>query len=128
MLRVLGGPGDPATRIENRSGEPAANPYLYIASQMVAGGAGLRHRLDPGPSDDEPYTAERTPLPTSLIDALDALEREPLFREEMGPIFIDYLLKLKRNEANRYLQTIPAGAAPSAETSEWEHNEYFDFF
>ena len=128
MLRVLGGPGDPATRIENRGGEPAANPYLYIASQMVAGGAGLRHHLDPGPSDDEPYTAERTPLPTSLIDALDALENEPLFREEMGPIFIDYLLKLKRNEANRYLQTIPAGAAPSAETSEWEHNEYFDFF
>jgi len=128
MLRVLGGPGDPASRIENRSGEPAANPYLYIASQMVAGGAGLRHHLDPGPSDDEPYTAERTPLPTSLIDALDALENEPLFREEMGSIFIDYLLKLKRNEANRYLQTIPAGAAPSAETSEWEHNEYFDFF
>src|SRR5205807_35718 len=30
MLRVLGAPGDPATRIENRLGEPAANPYLYI--------------------------------------------------------------------------------------------------
>ena len=128
MLRVLGGPGDPASRIENRSGEPAANPYLYIASQMVSGGSGLRHHLDPGPSDDEPYTADRTPLPTRLIDALHALEHVPLFREEMGPIFIDYLVKLKRNEANRYLQTIPADAAPSTETSEWEHNEYFDFF
>ena len=29
MIRVLGAPGDPATRLENRIGEPAANPYLY---------------------------------------------------------------------------------------------------
>src|SRR5207253_8091257 len=34
MLRVVGGPGDPGTRIENRIGEPAANPYLYFASQI----------------------------------------------------------------------------------------------
>src|SRR5262249_16834820 len=33
MFRVLGGAGDPASRIENRVGEPSANPYLYIASQ-----------------------------------------------------------------------------------------------
>ncbi len=128
MLRVLGGPGDPASRIENRSGEPAANPYLYIASQIVAGGAGLRHHLDPGPSDDEPYTADRTPLPASLADALDMLESEALFREELGPIFIDYFLKLKRNEAKRYMLSINKDAAPSSDTSEWEHNEYFDFF
>ena len=43
MVRVLGGPGDPATRIENRVGEPAANPYLYIASQIAAGLDGIDH-------------------------------------------------------------------------------------
>src|SRR5262249_1039116 len=32
MIRVLGGAGDAATRLENRIGEPAANPYLYMAS------------------------------------------------------------------------------------------------
>ena len=37
MVRVLGGPGDPATHLENRVGEPAANPYLYMASQIVSG-------------------------------------------------------------------------------------------
>ena len=37
----IGGPGDPATRLENRSGEPAANPYLYIASQLVSGLDGI---------------------------------------------------------------------------------------
>jgi glutamine synthetase len=34
MIRVLGGAGDSATRLENRIGEPAANPYLYMASQI----------------------------------------------------------------------------------------------
>ena len=43
MIRVLGGAGDPATRLENRGGEPAANPYLYMASQIVAGRDGIEH-------------------------------------------------------------------------------------
>jgi glutamine synthetase len=125
MIRVLGGPGDPATRLENRVGEPSANPYLYIASQIVAGRAGLRLSLDPGAPDDEPYAAERPRLPTSLSDALAALENEPLFREELGPIFMDYYLKLKRTELGRFLAS---DGASSAEPSEWEQNEYFDFF
>src|SRR5690606_34314889 len=104
MLRVLGGVGDPATRIENRVGEPAANPYLYIASQIMAGLDGVENALDPGPQDDEPYAAARTPLPASLMAALDALEGSDLFRRELGDIFTGYFLKLKRNEAGRYLR------------------------
>ena len=57
MIRVLGGPGDPATRLENRVGEPAANPYLYMASQIVTGLDGMERMLDPGPSADTPYEA-----------------------------------------------------------------------
>jgi glutamine synthetase len=129
MIRVLGGPGDPATRLENRMGEPAANPYLYIASQIVAGLAGLEQSLDPGPQDEEPYTADRTMLPNTLMEALDALDREPLFRARVGDLFIDYFLKLKRNEAGRYLRSLEeTGMKPGDETTEWEHNEYFDFF
>ena len=37
MLRVVGAAGDDATRIENRIGEPMANPYLYLAAQVHAG-------------------------------------------------------------------------------------------
>jgi glutamine synthetase len=129
MLRVLGGTGDAATRIENRVGEPAANPYLYIASQIAAGFAGVEETLDPGAPDDDPYTANRTPLPKNLPEALDALEQEPLFRREFGDIFIDYFLKLKRNEAGRYLRFLEqASAPPGDEPTEWEQNEYFDFF
>ena len=37
LIRLIGGGGDPVTHLENRIGEPAANPYLYFASQIVAG-------------------------------------------------------------------------------------------
>src|SRR6185437_12974879 len=50
MVRVLGQPGEPSTHLENRIGEPAANPYLYMASQIYAGLDGIAHRRDPGPS------------------------------------------------------------------------------
>jgi glutamine synthetase len=55
MVRVLGGPDDPATRLENRIGEPAANPYLYIASQILSG---VDRARDPGPSADTPYETQ----------------------------------------------------------------------
>ena len=42
MVRVLGRPGDAATHLENRIGEPMANPYLYMASQIYAGLDGVR--------------------------------------------------------------------------------------
>jgi glutamine synthetase len=129
MLRVLGAPDDSATRIENRIGEPAANPYLYILSQIVAGLDGIERKLDPGAQDEEPYNAERPMLPKSLPAALDALEREPLFRAQLGAVFIDYFLKLKRNEAGRFAQWLQdAGALDDDAPTEWEQNEYFDFF
>jgi glutamine synthetase len=129
MIRALGGPADQATRLENRIGEPAANPYLFIASQIVAGLAGLDTRLDPGPQDLEPYAADRPRLPTTLPAALDALERDPLFRAELGPVFLDYFLKLKRTEADRFAAFLAErGLEPGDEPTEWEQNEYFDFF
>ena len=129
MVRVLGGDGDPATRLENRVGEPAANPYLFIASQIVAGLAGIDGKLDPGLPDLEPYTAQRPLLPRSLTAALDALDQDALYRRELGDLFVNYLLKLKRTEAGRFTQflkdyRLEYGDEPTV----WEQNEYFDFF
>jgi glutamine synthetase len=129
MIRVLGGVDDPATRLENRIGEPAANPYLFILSQIVTGLAGMDAKLQPPAATDEPYAADRPLLPKSLPEALDALDKEPLFRRELGDTFIDYFLALKRTEAGRYERSLQeSGAAPSDEPSVWEQNEYFDFF
>jgi len=128
MVRVLGGRDDPATRMENRLGEPGANPYLFIASQIVAGLDGIERSLKPAPCDDEPYTAERTLLPTNLGQALDALEASALFRRQLGEVFIDYYVKLKRSEFGRYRTWLSEHRVPEAEPTEWEQNEYFDFF
>jgi glutamine synthetase len=128
MVRVLGGPDDPATRMENRMGEPSANPYLFILSQIVCGLAGIDAKSDPGAQDDEPYAAKRTPLPTNLLDALTALEGSKLYRDALGDVFIDYYLKLKRNEAGRHQRFMETNGGDPDEVSQWEQNEYFDFF
>ena len=79
--------------------------------------------------DDDPYNANRPMLPASLPAALDALEREPLFRAQLGEVFVDYFLKLKRNEASRFAQwRKDVGSPEGDEPTEWEQNEYFDFF
>jgi glutamine synthetase len=130
MIRALGGPGDPATRLENRVGEPAANPYLFAMSQIVAGLDGVAHSHDPGPQCDEPYASDHPLLPKSLPEALDALEQAPLFRQELGDVFIDYFLKLKRNEAGRFARWLEENDIKDAgeDTTDWEQREYFDFF
>ena len=86
--------------------------------------------IEPGPPNDEPYAADRPLLPKSLMEALDALEREPLFRTEFGDVFIDYFLKLKRNETGRFLSWLADQGLSDAgnHTTVWEQNEYFDFF
>jgi glutamine synthetase len=130
MIRVLGGVNDPATRLENRAGEPSANPYLFMLSQIAAGLDGIAQKSDPGAPDDEPYTADRTPLPKSLPDALNALEKSAMFRAQLGDVFIDYYLKFKRNEAGRFARYLESMGMKSAgdDATEWEQNEYFDFF
>ena len=73
-------PGDPTTHLENRAGEPAANPYLYIASQIVAGLDGIDRGLDPGRPTDNPYEHDAQTLPKSLAEAVDELDGSELYR------------------------------------------------
>ena len=103
MVRVLGGPGDKSSHIENRSGEPCANPYLYMASQIVAGLDGVDRGLHPGAPDAVPYESERYKLPRSLMEAVGALRANRAYREGFGDAFIDYLLLVKQNEIDRFL-------------------------
>ena len=130
LMRVLGGVGDPTTRIENRGGEPAANPYLYFASQIMAGVDGMARNLALGPPDDEPYDAARPRLPTNLRAALAELAESELFRAELGDVFLDYYLALKRAELGRFERYCRDHSVDEAddEVTQWEQNEYYDFF
>jgi glutamine synthetase len=118
MLRVLGGPGQAATRIENRVGEPTANPYLYMASQIFSGLDGIARGLDPGPGADVPYDTPAAMLPRSLSDALGSLRADECLVEQFGRGFVDYYCHIKQAEIDRF----------NLEDSEWEHREYFDMF
>ena len=119
MLRVVSaGPGDGATRLENRIGEPAANPYLYLASQIYSGLDGLRNNLSPPPPTDDPYANDAPPLPTNLMDAVTELDNSATMRSAFGDRFVDYLLHIKRAEIARFLSTV----------TDWEHKEYFEIF
>ena len=118
LLRLVGGPGDPGTRIENRIGEPAANPYLYFASQVHCGLDGMARGLPLPPSADTPYETKAEWLPRTLGEALACLKDDACLREGLGETFVDYYCRIKEAELARF----------NLEVSEWEHREYFDLF
>jgi glutamine synthetase len=119
MCRLVGGAGDRATHIENRSGEPLANPYLYMASQIFAGLDGIDTKEDPGDPLADPYGQTSKPLmPGSLMESIEALAAADLFRARMGAEFIDHFVGMKRNEIGRFLSHV----------TDWEHREYFEAF
>jgi glutamine synthetase len=127
MVRVMGETGDPATHLENRVGEPLANPYLYMASQIYAGLDGIDRGLDPGPSADAPYQSSAEPLPATLAEALAALRTNVCFRDGFGEGFVSYYAHIKEAEIARSRKEAVHETA-QADVSDWEHREYFDLF
>jgi glutamine synthetase len=119
LLRVIGGAGDAATRIENRAGEPAANPYLYIAAQVWSGLDGMQRALEPGPATESPYAEGAQgapPLPGTLAEALDALAADAVLMRGLGPEMATVLLAVRRNELARH--------AAAEDAAAWERREY----
>jgi len=117
MLRVIGAAGDTATRIENRVGEPAANPYLYIASQIHAGLDGLVRGLTPPAATESPYAADVVQLPTNLPEALAALQSSAALVEGLGANFVRYYSHIKHAEAQRH--------TAAEDKADFERREYF---
>ncbi|HEY0932450.1 MAG TPA: glutamine synthetase family protein [Trebonia sp.] len=132
LIRVQGAPGDASAHIEYRAGEPAANPYLYIAASLAAGLDGVTRGLTPPPPvEADPYSApDLVALPTSLAAAVQALDQDAFYRSAFGDTLIDYLVTMKRAEVGRYEAALAeAGVADSAdEVTDWEMREYFEFY
>lgn len=118
MIRGLMTPGDKASRIENRVGEPTANPYLFIASQILSGLDGMTQNLQAPAPVETPYNSEAISLPKSLIAALNCFESSDFYPPALGAEFCAYIAQIKHAEWNRYLMTV----------SEWEQREYFTLF
>lgn len=100
-------------RIEFRTPDSTANPYLAFAAMLLAGLDGIKRKLDPvalgyGPFDKNIYELpeedkkEIRSVPGTLDEALDALEADSEFLTESGVFtkdFIDNYVALKRSEA-----------------------------
>lgn len=121
MLRVVGSAGDEGTRIENRIGEPAANPYLYMAAQIHAGLDGIERRLQAPEATQSPYAGGGvTLLPTSLGEALQALQADQVLCDAFGQAFISYFGQVKHAEQKRFDE--------AADQDEFQRREYFSRF
>ena len=114
---MVGAACDPATRIENRVGEPAANPYLYMAAQIHAGLDGLARALRPPPGSDAPYAANGERLPGTLGEALAALRDDTELSAGLGPGFVPYFHRIKQHEIDRHAQ--------ATDPQDFERREYF---
>src|SRR5690606_22897665 len=106
-----------SARVEIRSLDSAANPYLAYAVLLGAGLKGIEegYELPPGTEDDvsaltgaERVAAGYQPLPSSLNEALDAMEASELVAEDLGEHVFDYFLKNKRSEWDDYRSQVTA--------------------
>jgi glutamine synthetase len=130
LVRVQGAAGDANSHVENRMGEPAANPYLYMAANIAAGLDGIRRRLEPPPPvEADPYAAQAPMLPASLRDAVGALVEDTFYRKAFGDVMVDYLVQMKRAELARYESAVAQSPPPAGQdVSDWEMREYFEFY
>jgi len=102
-------------RIEFRTPDSTANPYLAFAAMLLAGLDGIKRNLDPqalgyGPFDKNIYDLpeeekkEIRSVPGSLEEALDALESDSTFLTESGVFSEDFIanyIAFKRAEAKQ---------------------------
>ncbi len=120
MVRVIAPRDNPqATRLENRVAEPMANPYLHIASQIYAGLDGITRGLT-APLASQSPNSSADKLPTSLSEALDALQSDSVLRQALGDTFTDTFCQIKRQEIARY--------DAAQDKTDWQRREVFGRF
>jgi len=114
-----------AGRIEWRLPDPSCNVYAAIASTLLAGLMGIEQAMVPPPPCAEDLYERRAAglpmpprLPSSLGEALDALQADTALCERLGPAFCAQFLHIKRAEWDAY----------SLHVSEWEMQRYANAF
>ena len=126
LVRIPGyKPGkESACRVELRSPDPAANPYLAFAAMLAAGLAGIEEGLElqPPTEDESLFGLSRqelrergiATLPETLGEAVELFAGSALMKEVLGEHIHSYLVRAKRAEWNEYQRTV----------SPWELDRY----
>ncbi len=116
-----------STRIEFRSPDPSANPYLAFTSILASGLDGIKRKIDPpDPIEEDIYSmpaAEREnlnlrTLPGSLRESLQALERDEVVKEAIGQHILEKFTDAKYCELEEY----------SIQVTDWEINRYLEYY
>lgn len=122
LIRIPASRGD-ETRIELRSPDPAANPYLALAVCLRAGLEGIREKIEPPESvncniffmsDEEKSLAGIERLPGTLFEAIEELEKDEFIRNSLGNHVANKYIEAKKEEWNKYC----------AQITDWEIDEY----
>ncbi len=125
MVRVPSA-GELNTRLEMRSADPTANPYLLLAACLSAGMAGIKEEkmpMDPVTcnlfdlSEEQLNEMGIKPLPSTLHNALKAFKKDKLIQNALGKHLTQSFIDSKELEWSQYTQTV----------SDWERNRYMGY-
>lgn len=126
LIRIPAAVGD-AVRMELRSPDPTANPYLALAAVLRAGLDGIK-RQTPVPEsvdcnifhmrEQERSMRKIEELPGTLAEAISCMEKDGFMRETLGDHVFEKYISLKKEEWNRY----------RSQVTDWEINEYLNRF
>ncbi|MBP2328357.1 glutamine synthetase [Kibdelosporangium banguiense] len=110
--------GDGGTRLEHRVASADANPYFLVATQLLAGLAGLEKQLEPpSAATTDVYAAtDAEPLPRSVPEAVARLNESTFARSALGEEMTQLLCLLGQTEQ----------AAADAEVTDWERRRYLE--
>ena len=114
------------TRLEMRSADPTANPYLLLAACLSAGLNGIKEAKKPmAPitsnvfemSEEERAKRGIKPLPSTLHNAVKAFKADPLIQKALGEHLTQSFIDSKNFEWAKYNQSV----------SDWERDRYMGY-
>ncbi|MEY8531495.1 type I glutamate--ammonia ligase [Lactobacillus taiwanensis] len=114
------------TRLEMRSADPTANPYLLLAACLSAGLNGIKEAKKPmAPitsnvfemSEEERAERGIKPLPSTLHNAVKAFKADPLIQAALGEHLTQSFIDSKNLEWSKYNQSV----------SDWERDRYMGY-
>jgi glutamine synthetase len=121
LIRVPRASESDSTRIELRCPDPSCNPYLAFTVMLAAGLDGIRRELPVSEATEENIylldkqnNASQALLPSSLNQALRALEEDEVIREALGAHTHEVFINAKQVEWDDY----------RLEVTDWELDKY----
>ncbi|MFQ3543240.1 type I glutamate--ammonia ligase [Halobacillus rhizosphaerae] len=116
-----------STRIEVRSVDPSANPYMAMAVLLAAGLDGVKNKLEaPTPVDRNIYVMNKKEreahgikdLPATLFHALEELEKDPIMVEALGEHLFEHFIEAKEIEWDMF----------RTQVHPWEREQYLQTY